>query len=300
MVVVFGTICLDRLRRIEILPRPGGYAEILDEHLMLGGEAANTASALATWGAEVKLVGNDLGLQDQGENIANLLAERGLWVETSQPSGGGHRTPVCDIYVAKDGDRTMFGLGFADMEPDLGAIPLVPGAWFTGEPNMGRGARDAVRLAQAANMRIYLMDFFQPDDPVRPGDFWQSSTDWVGTRGNTQKNVAWVKGFVAEKGAFTILSDGPNGFVFGGPDHPTRAYPPYPAPSVVDMTGAGDAFRAGMLYGLDSSWPIAECLRFASAAGSLSCGLLGGSDAPTRAAVEALIALHPEIGRGYE
>jgi sugar/nucleoside kinase (ribokinase family) len=281
------------------MPKTGGYAEILEEHLMLGGEAANTATSLHRWGVEVRLAGNGVGSLDQGETITNLLADQGLWIEASPDQKNGHRTPVCDIYVAEDGERTMFGLGFNDMVPDLAAVPHVPGQWFTADPNMGAPAREAVRSAQAAGMKIYLMDFFRPDDPVRAGDFWQSSTDWVGTRGNTQKNVAWVKRFVEEYGVFTILSDGPNGFVAGSPDLPTRAYPPYPAPSVVDMTGAGDAFRAGVLFGLESGWPIPDCLRFASATGSLKCGRLGGSDAPPRAEIEEFMANHSEVGRQY-
>lgn len=49
MVVVFGTVCLDRILRVARLPGHGGYVEIDDEVLMLGGEAANTALALQTW-----------------------------------------------------------------------------------------------------------------------------------------------------------------------------------------------------------------------------------------------------------
>ena len=41
--------------------------------------------------------------------------------------------------------------------------------------------------------------------------------------------------------------------------------------SVADNTGAGDAFRAGFIYGLLQGWNVAERLRFANATAALSC-----------------------------
>ena len=39
----------------------------------------------------------------------------------------------------------------------------------------------------------------------------------------------------------------------------------------VDTTGAGDIFRAGMIYGLLQNWPIRRILQFANAAAAVSC-----------------------------
>jgi hypothetical protein len=165
---------------------------------------------------------------------------------------------------------------------------------------MGVRARDAVRAAQGAGMQMYLMDFIQPDDPIAPGSFWQCSTDWAGHRNDFDANLAWVTDFVNSHRCFAILSDGAGGFVAGSPQHPVRAYPPFPAPAVVDTTGAGDMFRAGMLHGLDRNWPIGRCLAFAAAAGSLKCGSLGATTrVPTIAEIEAHIAAHPEVAATY-
>jgi sugar/nucleoside kinase (ribokinase family) len=285
------------------LPAPGGYVEVAEERIQLGGEASNTANALTAWGDEVLLTGNALGEGVEGELLRRLLAERDLRPSEAGPSpDGGGRTPVCDIYLTPDGERTMFGLGFSSMEPQVSreTLPLAPDVWFTAEPNMERASRQAVRLAQEAGMKTYLMDFIRPDDTVGPGVFWQSSTDWAGHRGNLQRNVQWVAEFVGRTGAFAILSDGPNGLVAGGPNHPPRHYPPFPAPKVVDTTGAGDIFRAGMLHGLSRDWPLERCLAFAAAAGSLECGFLGATTGvPTVAEIEALIARHPEIEGHY-
>ena len=59
-------------------------------------------------------------------------------------------------------------------------------------------------------------------------------------------------------------------------------------PTVVDTTGAGDAFTAGLLH----RWNAAphERIRFAAACGALVCGGAGGIDPqPTQSQVEAFL-----------
>ena len=59
-------------------------------------------------------------------------------------------------------------------------------------------------------------------------------------------------------------------------------------PAVVDTTGAGDAFTAGLLH----RWAAAprERIRFAAACGALVCGGAGGIDPqPTQVQVEAFL-----------
>ena len=298
MILVFGTVCIDRVRRVPYLPALGGYVEVSDEVDLLGGEAANTAVALRTWGADVILHSNDLGTGPIGDRLRQMVAQSGLHVDAKSMDKPGIQTPVCDVYVTPNGDRTMFGRHFSSMVADLASLQMAD--WFTAEPNMPEQSRAAARLAAEAGMKVYLMDFIAEDDVFPPGSFWQCSTDWVGTRGNIQENVAWVQDWVARNKCFAILSDGPNGFVAGSPEHPVRAYPPYPAPAIVDTTGAGDVFRAGMLYGLHQNWPIHDCMRFASAAGCLNCRSLGATTGvPSLREIRSHIAEHDAISRQY-
>jgi len=300
LILVFGTICLDRVRTIARLPGAGGYAEVLEEHLMLGGEAANTAFALAAWGAEIQLAGNPLGDGPEGEALLEMVRQKGLPTDRLTASSGS--APVCDVYVTPNGERTMFGMGFRELGSlaTFDSLSYQSGEWFTADPNMGDTARAAARRAIESGMRLYLMDFLRDDDPIAEGSYWQSSTDWTGYRGNTQKNVALVAEQVARHRAFCILSDGPNGLVAGSPEMPARAYPPYPCPKLVDSTGAGDMLRSGVLLGLERGWDIADCLRFGSAAGSLKCQALGATTyVPSFEEVRAHIDAHPEVSRQY-
>lgn len=44
--------------------------------------------------------------------------------------------------------------------------------------------------------------------------------------------------------------------------------PPVKAASVVDPTGCGDAYRGGLLYGLEQGWPLARCAELGNRMGS--------------------------------
>lgn len=278
MILVFGTICLDRIRRIDHWPRVGGYAEIRSDIPFLGGEAANTASHLARWGADVVLLGNGLGHGERAAHLRQLIALHALSDEYLVDTGN---TPVCDVYLTPDGERTMLGRGFARMDLPISVddTPWRRGAWFTAEPNMGAPAREMAARAARESMKVYLMDFNQPSDVIPEGAFWQGSTDWMGTPGDIDGNLRLVDAWVAKHGCFATLTDAAHGYVFGGPGIKATMRKAPIAPKVLDATGAGDAFRAGMLFSLDQGRPIDECLRFAAACGALKCGALGGSSA---------------------
>ncbi|MBS1706651.1 MAG: carbohydrate kinase family protein [Armatimonadetes bacterium] len=300
MILVYGTVCLDRIRSIDSLPRPGGYSEINSEFELLGGEAANTASHLRKWGASFSLQSNPLGCDAEGELLRGKLAESLIpYKELGSPIDV---TPYCDVYITPDGERTMFGRGFREMAKttDLNQIAFEHHEWFSADSNHGPAAYSTTLKAHQAGLQLYLLDFVDPEAPVPAGCFWQSSTDWIGFRNNTQKNLEWVRAWSQEHQCHSILSDGPNGFCYSSPDGEADALPPFPCPQVVDSTGAGDTFRAGMLYGLSKNWTIDECLKMASAAGCLNClGIGGHGGLFTEDEIRAFIDKNSTVARRY-
>jgi sugar/nucleoside kinase (ribokinase family) len=72
----------------------------------------------------------------------------------------------------------------------------------------------------------------------------------------------------------------------------TLEMPAVPVP-VVDMSGAGDAFVAGLIVGLLAHWPLEETLRFAGLIGASACTRLGCTDGVfTRSEAEAYLQTH--------
>ena len=69
-----------------------------------------------------------------------------------------------------------------------------------------------------------------------------------------------------------VVAHFPEGAVAGGRDGTRIALGSVaiPAGAVAGANGAGDAFAAGMIYGLHEDWPIADCLRLAHASAAAS------------------------------
>lgn len=63
------------------------------------------------------------------------------------------------------------------------------------------------------------------------------------------------------------------------------------ADEIVDPTGCGDAYRAGLMYGMSKGWDWPTCGRLASTMGSIKIASRGGQNhAPTREAIENIYA----------
>jgi adenosine kinase len=72
--------------------------------------------------------------------------------------------------------------------------------------------------------------------------------------------------------------------------------PPVPAERVVDPTGCGDAFRAGLLHGMARDWPWRKCARLGSVMGAIKISHRGGQNhTPSRDVIaEAFRATYSE------
>ncbi|QYK52966.1 MAG: carbohydrate kinase family protein [Fimbriimonadaceae bacterium] len=295
MILVFGTICLDRIHRVPRLPKPGGYVEISESTTGLGGEAANTAFALQKWKATFKLIGNSLGTGITSELIYSYL--KNCHLQHAVTPKMANPSPICEIMVTPDGQRTMFGLGFANLDhfSDPNLVKDLAASWLTVDPNLGDSSIVAAKNARDLGAKIYWMDFPVPKSknalPYQPGDVWQSSTDQFGESQNVAKNIEFISQFHEQTGALVILSDGKYGFYACGASLPARHFQPFHVTPQIDSTGAGDCFRAGMIYSLDLNKSLSDCFAFAAAAGSLACRGLGATATiPTLDEIHQLLA----------
>ena len=298
MITVYGTLCLDRLHQVPRLPRAGGYVEISHTEHSLGGEAFNTFFSLYKWQRATSFITNSIGQSIEATTIRQLLTAQNVSCPIDYNSG--QITPVCDIYVTPDGERTMFGIGFADLGKfsDPNDKKLIVGEWFTADPNLAQSSLEFAAAATEKGIRRYLMDFDltgsqRPD--YKPNDIWQSSTDRFGTKGNLQANLALIEEAHRATSSLCILTDGKNGFVLCGPNQPATHYPPFRADNQIDSTGAGDCFRAGMLAQLIQGASLPDSLAFAASAASLACQGFGATASiPTLEEVQNLIQSQPQ------
>jgi len=93
---------------------------------------------------------------------------------------------------------------------------------------------------------------------------------------------------LASKVKALIVTLGANGsYIYA--DGQRFEIPPVKADEVVDPTGCGDAYRAGLLYGIARGWDWPTCGRLASVMGAVKIGSRGGQNhKPSKEEIEVI------------
>ncbi|WP_309712287.1 PfkB family carbohydrate kinase [Armatimonas sp.] len=270
-VVVYGTVALDRL-----LP-----AEATQWQEFPGGEALNTAYQLSGWGVDVALVGTAIGTDAEGERLRRLIDATGL-SRAHIPDDPHAVTPVCEIRISQDGERHMQGRGFAQaVAPPVPEALLAHKPVVAVDPNLGQNALQTALRAAALGGSVVAMDFAHVPEVAAVATLLQYSPESLRRFGPTQpaKSRAHVEIFTQGDEGGTVTDD-------TGSWH----YSAYPISDIVDTTGAGDAFRAGLCYGLLQGWPLNKTVLFASAAAACHCRRLGGASQVPLEEIDVLLS----------
>lgn len=91
-----------------------------------------------------------------------------------------------------------------------------------------------------------------------------------------------------------VMSQGPRGCAIATREGHWQI-PAFPA-ACVDATGAGDAFAAGIAYGMALRWDWPRTGLFANAMGALAIRALGAQTSlPTMAEIDALLRTQPGL-----
>lgn len=328
-VLCFGEALLDRLGAPGRDPAAAGAED------RLGGAPANVACALARLGTPAAFLGR-LGDDGIGRAFQDLFRQRGVEVSGLQ---WDRERPSRTVLVRRDaaGERSFAGFagdqgaGFADqavaVAPLLGAAaPLLPGArWLVvgtlalAAPTTALAQEGLRQQAAAAGLGLAVDVNWRPTfwglapDRAPPpaalaaiGKLLQGAdlikcsleeAEWLFGAG---ADPATLAGTLPRQPA-VLITDGPRPLRWWLGGH--GGAQDVPVVPVVDSTGAGDAFLAGLLHQLSgraelragagvapTASRLAEAVRFAAGCGALTCTAAGAIDAqPTAAAVERLL-----------
>jgi sugar/nucleoside kinase (ribokinase family) len=245
-----------------------------------GGSAGNTCAVAAALGARVGYLGKvaDDGL---GKVFAHDIRAAGVRFPTA-PLTGGAPTARCLILVSPDGQRTMntflgacvtFGPDDVDeAEVTSAAITYLEGYLF--DPPAAQDAfRKAARAAHAAGRKIALTlsdafcvgrhrsafrEFVKAETDILFANEAEllslyETEDFDAAIAMLRQEVALAAVTRSEKGSVVIA---------GAERWDVAAVPT----TVVDTTGAGDAYAAGFLAGLAHGKALPECGRWGSVA----------------------------------
>jgi sugar/nucleoside kinase (ribokinase family) len=287
-VVCLGILVADAIvRPVEGLP-PRGSLDLVDEITLHGGGCAlNTASALTRLGLGAAAVGK-VGSDPFGDFVLELLDERGVDRRgvLRDPSVS---TSASVVLVDETGERTFLHLPGAngrvradELDPDLlygGRALHVAGALVMPELD---GEPTAALLAEARRRGLHtsldtVWDATERWERVVPSlphlDLLAPSLAEARAISGLEEPAdvaAWLR--KAGVGAVALKMGAEGCHVSGDGFEGRLGAPPVRA---VDGTGAGDAFVAGLLYGLLAGWPLERAAALANAAGALAVTAVG-------------------------
>jgi sugar/nucleoside kinase (ribokinase family) len=255
-----------------------------------GGSAANTIAGLASFGARCGFIGR-VALDQFGGIFHHDIRSLGVAYDTA-PAVDGSPTARCLILVTPDGERTMntflgasVDFTAADLDPELiqsAKIVYLEGYLFDREPAKA-AFRKASELAKAsgAKVALSLSDAFCVDRHRADfQDFIRNGADIVFANETEITAVYEVNSF--EEAAVLALADceiavltrsAAGSVIAAGGE--TICINPEKVKAVVDVTGAGDLYAAGFLYGYAQGLPLLTCGKLGSLAAAEIIGQIG-------------------------
>ena len=247
-----------------------------------GGSSANTAVVASVLGARTAFVGK-VRDDELGHAYARDLGAVGVTFDTAFAPGDSIATGRCLINVTPDAERTMCtflgaarGLRVPDINADLlsqAAITYVEG-YLWDELNAHEALETAIRIVKDAGQRFSftLSDSFLVDR-FRRGfiELIGSSVDVLFANEHELCSLFETEDLdeacrrISSMCEVTTVTRGKLGslIVSGGE---TVCADARPVDSVVDTTGAGDAYAGGFLYAFTAGLSLERCARIGNIA----------------------------------
>jgi sugar/nucleoside kinase (ribokinase family) len=249
------------------LPAQNGSATLPGR---LGGGAANIASALVLAGHEVLVVGR-VGQDAVGQYVLYALHARGLSLDGVKVDASP--TPSLQILIEPTGERTILGIGWTGASRHWSVAPELVQR-FAPEALILRSSVPTVPSGFGLfdNRLVVAHMPWSGDRPERV-DIAVGSRDDLGNHDfqSPHGTASDVFGPV-EWGVVTAGAQG----VRAGSEHKTLAAPAVPA-EVVDATGAGDIFIAGLTDALLADASMEQALAHACHWGAAAVGIEGSA-----------------------
>ena len=292
-VYAYGVIASSELHLLSMpFPSPDSYAEIAETHFMTGGEALNSAIVLSRLGLSVQLDGNWIGDTPAGERL--LATIRSYGIDTRRLTVQKNFAGVREIVFSDEHTRTIFG-NYVDLlsttrkwniphQADLANAHIV----CVDPPFQEESARVG---AYAVELGIPFVSIDCPYD--QPLSTAAAAVILSGEFRNRQYPQADLNTLFAEyqqrAQGLVVFTVGQDAILYGRRGAPIRRFKPYPV-QVIDSAGAGDSFRAGMIYGMLKQWSDDQTIRYAAAVAGLVCATFPGVlNSPTHAEVMRFI-----------
>ena len=302
---VIGQIRVDLVVRIPRAPEPGELVEATAFERHSSGRGLSQAAAAAALGAQASLIAC-VGDDEYGpwlRDVAHATGVDGTFIRTVPgPSGiaiveavadqaprTAHLAAANEYLDAEHASAAITALAEVDMVLGQAELPLeVTAAAFAAA--RARGARTLFNAAPFNQDMIAGLELLYPLIDVIVLDR-RVAAAITGLATEVAVDADEAAQAIVDRGILrVVITRGHRGSVWRAPSA-SGSVPVMPA-LMVDSTGAGSAFCAGLAVGLAEGEPFHEALRLASATSALSTTVTGSvRNMPTREAVEELLEL---------
>ncbi|HEY1405807.1 MAG TPA: carbohydrate kinase family protein, partial [Spirochaetota bacterium] len=267
---------------VSAYPEADSYGEIEKTFLCPGGETMNAAILLSKLGLATKIGGPHWGRDTR--DVLGSYADRysidatGIVYDDTFPG-------VKDLILVDDKHRTVFGY-FAKYfsetvkrwnEPERGAIAKA--ALVAIDPFFGDSSLHAAE---------YCVEYGKPYVTIDcRHDSYLNTHCGANVVSREYRSQEYIN--ISDEEAFrlfqesteglVIFTSGKNEILFARKGGAVQRFSPYLV-EVKSTLGAGDTFRAGVVYGLSQKWDDARVVQFASALAAVVCTRLPIADNP--------------------
>jgi sugar/nucleoside kinase (ribokinase family) len=298
-VYVYGMTVLSTIHRLkDKFPAPDGYQEIQQTFIMPGGEAANCAIVLRNFGVSVELDACYLG-DATAAPLKLYLSERGIDCSKlkREPDFEGWR----DIVFCDGVSRTVFGcfvenlFGSRKLWTTPSEASIKAARCVALDPFFGKESRQAAELCVKHNKDYVTIDCHADDFIAQQARAIVCSREFLDREYPGADRLQLLRQYRAACQGLIILTYGAEEILYqsAGQAEPTT-FKPYTV-KVIDTLGAGDVFRAGVVYGVLQHMSDRDTVQFASACAAVSCTRFPSVyEPPTLAEVTRLIKSRSE------
>ncbi len=268
----YGVISSSKLYLLkDQFPSRSGYAEIIKKYKNIGGEAANTSIVLSRLGLTVKLDGNWINPDDDAYFLKNTFNKH--HIDISRILFRKCQGPK-EVLLVDSHSRTILGTYSQLLKEKSWNTPrktdIQNAKVICLDPFYNKASLRVAQYAKNLNKPIVSVDC-KFDDPI----FFAStvaiiSEEYLRDTYPRQKVLLLSRKYKENTNGIVIITFGDKKILYGSKEREFKECIPHKISSI-DTTGAGDSFRAGIIYGILKKWPIEKMVEFASALAAIVC-----------------------------
>ncbi|KXB03554.1 hypothetical protein AKJ47_01635 [candidate division MSBL1 archaeon SCGC-AAA261G05] len=302
--ITVGDANVDFIVSVNSLPEKGGETRVPTFEMHAGGSAANTCVAAQRLGLKSGFIGR-VGSEFFGRFLKREFRKEGVDISQLQTDGKVN-SGFMFIMTTPDGERTMLcsrgaNTRLALREIDTDYVKDTNNLHISGysflEPPQRDAVRQVVKVAENEDCQISLdPGILALKESLEEIESIMPSVDLLFLNKRELRILSDIEDI--EVAGRQFLEMGPSTVVLKlggegclalakGRKSFAKAFPI----NIVDTTGAGDAFDATFIVGLERGWDLNKITKFANATGAISATKIGARSAlPTFSEVEKFLS----------